>query len=254
LKKRLVELENMLLSRGYNKNMVKETTAKALSLDRTEVLKKVTKTKKERVVLAVTYHPKLPSASSIISKHWRTLSKDQKAKEIFPLSPMVAFKQPPNLTNKLVHEKLPNQGKTKKQVTCTKQCNKPCGICPYVLQSKEFISTSTKERFLMKGTFTCNTKGLIYLTTCSKCLIQYVGQTARRLLGRVKEHLNCICLQKRVTGVHYNSSGDNHYNFQVQVIEKVSPNTPNFRLEREDVWIKKAFYENTIRPKQTRLI
>jgi hypothetical protein len=61
----------MLLSRGYSKNIVKETTMKALSLNRTEILKKVTKTKKDRVVLAVTYHPKLPSVSSIMSKHYK---------------------------------------------------------------------------------------------------------------------------------------------------------------------------------------
>jgi hypothetical protein len=48
------------------------------------------------------------------------LSKDQKAKETFPLPPMVAFKQPPNLRNKLVHAKLPTQGKTKRQVKGTK--------------------------------------------------------------------------------------------------------------------------------------
>jgi hypothetical protein len=58
-------------------------------------------------------------------------------------------------------------------------------------------------------------------------------------VDRIKEHLNCICLQKEVAGVHYNSSGHNNYNLQVQVIEKVSPNTPNFRLEREDYWMKK---------------
>ena len=152
---------------------------------------------------------------------------------------MVAFKQPANLRNKLVRAKLPTQGREKRQAIGIKPCNKPCGICPYVLKSSEFISTGTKERFQIQGTFTCNTKGLIYLTTCSKCLIQYVGQTGRRLVDRIKEHLNCICLQKEVTGVHYNSSGHNHYNLQVQIIEKVSPNTPNYRLEREDYWIRK---------------
>jgi peptide-methionine (R)-S-oxide reductase len=185
LKKRLFELEEMLLSRGYSKNIVKETTLKALTLDRAEILKKVTKTKKDRVVLAVTYHPKLPSVSSIISKHYKTLSKDQKAKETFPLPPMVAFKQPPNLRNKLVHAKLPTKGKSKRQVNGIRPCNKPCGICPYVLQSNQFISTATKERFQIKGTFNCNTSGVIYLTTCSKCLIQYVGQTGRRLVDRI---------------------------------------------------------------------
>ena len=91
----------------------------------------------------------------------------------------------------------------------------------------------------MTGSYTCSTKGVIYLTTCSKCFKQFVGQTGRRLIDRIKEHLNCICLQKEVTGVHYNTVGHSHNNLQVQVIEKVSPNTPNYRLEREDLWIKR---------------
>jgi hypothetical protein len=55
----------------------------------------------------------------------------------------------------------------------------------------------------------------------------------------MKEHLNSICLQKEVTGIHYNSTGHNSSNFQVQIIERVSPNTPNYRLEREELWIKR---------------
>jgi hypothetical protein len=53
-------------------------------------------------------------------------------------------------------------------------------------------------------------------------------------MDRIKEHLNCICLQKEVTGIHYNSTGHNSTHFQVQVIEKGTPNTPNYRLEREE--------------------
>ena len=135
--------------------------------------------------------------------------------------------------------KIPKQTKQKRSMTGPKACNKPCGICPYILHSKEFLSTATGQKFEMTGQYTCNTKGVIYLTTCSKCLQQYVGQTGRRLVDRIKEHLNCICLQKEATGIHYTSNGHNHYNMQVQIIEKVSPNTPNYRLEREEMWIKK---------------
>ncbi len=39
--------------------------------------------------------------------------------------------------------KLPEQSKPKRSMTGTKPCNKPCGICPYVQQSKEFASTTT---------------------------------------------------------------------------------------------------------------
>ena len=114
-----------------------------------------------------------------------------------------------------------------------------CGICPYVLNSIEFISTSTNEKFNMKGTFTCDTKGVIYLSTCAKCKKQYVGQTGRKLSDRIKEHLNNICLKKESTGIHYTSNNHNHYDMQIQIVEKVSPNTPNYRLEREEFWIKR---------------
>jgi hypothetical protein len=206
LTKRFKELEEMLLSRQCNKNIVKEAIEKASKLKDTDIIKKVEKKSTNRVVLAVTYHHKLPSISNIIQKHWRTMTKDPITKEIFPLPPMIAFKQPPNLKNKLCKAKLPTlRQHQSRQMTGTKPCNKPCGICPYILKSKEFISTHTREKFNMTGTYTCSTKEVIYLTTCSKCMKQYVGQTGRRLADRIKEHLNFICLQKEVTGVHYNS-------------------------------------------------
>ena len=53
-----------------------------------------------------------------------------------------------------------------------------------------------------------------------------MSQTDRRLVDRIEGHLNCIRLQKDITGVQYTSNRYNHYNLQVQVIEKISPNTP----------------------------
>ena len=98
--KRLDELKEMLKSRKYNANIINSAITKAKNLERKEVLKKVIKRKNERTVLAVTYHPKLPSISAIIKKHYRTMTKDPSAKKMFPLPPMLAYKQPPNLRNK----------------------------------------------------------------------------------------------------------------------------------------------------------
>jgi group I intron endonuclease len=112
-------------------------------------------------------------------------------------------------------------------------------LCPYINTSKEIISAQTKEKFVINDLFNCNTKGVIYLTTCTKCNKQYVGQTGRKLKERMKEHLYNMYKKTEVTGIHYSLPGHSHWNFKVQVIEKVLPNTPNYRLEREDFWIKK---------------
>jgi hypothetical protein len=71
-----------------------------------------------------------------------------------------------------------------------------------------------------------------------KCTKQYVGQTGRMFGKRMMEHLNYIYHKKEATGVHFSSTNHNHNDFQVQIIEKVSPNTVNYRLEREEFWIK----------------
>ena len=65
----------------------------------------------DRVILAVTYNPKLPSVSNIIKKHWTTMIKDEKMREVFPKPPMVAYKQPPNLKRMLCHAKVPIEHK-----------------------------------------------------------------------------------------------------------------------------------------------
>jgi hypothetical protein len=104
---------------------------------------------------------------------------------------------------------------------------------------KTFNSNHTKETFEMTDAYNCSTKGIMYLTSCTHCGKQYVGQTGRKLKDRIKEHLNNMYHKKEVTGLHYTLPGHSHWNFKVQIIEKVTPNTPNYRLEREDFWKKK---------------
>ena len=49
----------------------------------------------------------------------------------------------------------------------------------------------------------------------------------------------------KIMGIHYNSPGHGLDNFSVQIIEKVTPNTPHMLLERESMWIMKF---NTVSP------
>jgi hypothetical protein len=48
-----------------------------------------------------------------------------------------------------------------------------------------------------------------------------------------------ICTKIEVTGKHCSLPGHSHWNFKVQIIEKVQPNTLYYRLEIEAFWIKK---------------
>ena len=120
-----------------------------------------------------------------------------------------------------------------------RKCGKPCPIDIHVLPSKKVTSTLTGETHTIQGEYHCFTTGVIYLTTCAKCKKQYIGQTGRTLHHRIREHMYNITKGTEVSGIHYKSRGHTHLDMQVQIIEKVIPNTESFRLIREEFWIKK---------------
>ena len=108
-----------------------------------------------------------------------------------------------------------------------------------MLPSKKVNSSQTGETFVIKGNFNCFTEGVIYVTTCDICKKQYIGQTGRSLHTRIREHMYDLKKGKNVSGIHYSLRGHTHEDMKVQIIEKVTPNTDHYRLEREEYWIRK---------------
>ena len=236
---RFDELRDMLLSRGYNKNIIKAAINKASKIVRKEALKRVEKVKTERSVFAITYNPMLPSVTRVVGKHWNFMTKNKHIKEIFPSPPMVAYKQPPNLKNMLCRAKLPTikLGNESRKMIGMKRCPVSCNVCIYYDFSKT-IKSKTGDIFQMTGQYGCQTKSIVYLATCTKCKIQYVGQSGRRFYDRIMEHLRYIKKGTMSLGEHFSGKCDSKY-LLVKVIEKVTPDSEHLRLQREKHWIER---------------
>ena len=86
---RLDELKSLLLSRNYKPGIINAAMEKAKSIPRSEALTRVEKSAAtRRPVFVLHYDPRLPSVTSIVRKHWRTMvSTDPHLKEVFPLPP-----------------------------------------------------------------------------------------------------------------------------------------------------------------------
>ena len=69
--------------------------------------------------------------------------------------------------------------------------------------------------------------------------LKYIGQTGRTFHDRIREHMYDIKKGKKMSGIHYSQEGHTHWDFQVQIIEKVTPNSELLRLDREEFWIRK---------------
>ena len=121
-----------------------------------------------------------------------------------------------------------------------------CQCCKRVLNANTFVNCATTGwcyEAVQRNVATqlnCATQGVVYVITCAKCNIQYVGQTSTKLSTRMSEHVRKIVKNDTATYVikHFNSAGHCvDRDFRVQIIEYVG-NDRQRLLERELFWIK----------------
>ena len=239
--RRLDELKCFLLGRNYSPAVIEAALTKAKLVDRNTALKRVLKDKdQDRVVFALTFDPRLPSISSIIHRHWRSMTLDPWMHEVFPAPPMVAFRRPTNLREKLVTAKLPPTGRPKRKVKGMKKCGRNCPSCPYIKEDKIVKASKGGKTVEINSECNCKSENIIYIITCKKCTMQYIGKTERSLDERVREHCSYIRNQHlhQPTGHHFNLPGHQLSDLQVSVLEKVFSKGRKLIEIRESLYIR----------------
>ena len=123
-------------------------------------------------------------------------------------------------------------------------CGGPgCKTCPSFTSNPVFKSSVTGARFIMttEEQFTCKTKRVIYLITCSTCDIQYVGLTITPLHMRMNKHRFTVndFLNNLYIKQHYSLDGHCFSNAHIQIIDYISEQDSKKSLELlESYWIK----------------
>ena len=211
---RLSELQGLLTERNYKPGIIISAINKARLIPRTKALQHVAKPASDtRPALVIAFHSRLPDIPSIINKHWRAMtSMDPYLHEVFPDPPLVSYKRQRNINDFLikakVHPKLSHHQKRKCEGM--RKCNKPCVICPYIMEGK-------------------------------------VIKSSNFLTSRIQQHLGYIRNYNlsQPTGHHFNLPGHNISNVKVTILEKVKKRETNYRKEREHYLIKKfnTFYK-----------
>lgn len=79
---------------------------------------------------------------------------------------------------------------------CVTTCGSRCETCLCMKTGNSFKSTNTGQEYQLHFNLDCTSTGIIYLITCKRCGIQYVGQTSRSLRERMWKYRN------RITALH----------------------------------------------------
>ena len=103
-----------------------------------------------------------------------------------------------------------------------------CTYCPLLKKLDNikcnFTEKSYKPKDLPKHV-TCELSNAIYLITCTKCCIYYVGETYRALRKRMYEHKASVLKDGPITPVsrHFKNDGHSHKHMQFSVLEWCTP-------------------------------
>ena len=221
--------------------MINAAIERAKSITRIEALSRVEVAR--RPVFVVHYDPRLPSIINIVKKHWRTMtSTDPHLKEVYPLPPLVAYKRPPNIKDKVIRAKVPPMAPRRPVRTQPgmKKCN-DCNICPFIYTCSTIKSTSNNLTVDINTSVNCKSTNIVYCITCIKCKMQYVGESERSLKERFNEHRGYVMNKhlSKSTGCHFNLPGHKVSDMRVAIIEKVHDSDPLVRKQREELFIQK---------------
>ena len=115
--------------------------------------------------------------------------------------------------------------------------NVKCKACSYVVETSIFSSSHNDRTFKLHDKFSCHSSNIVYLVTCKKCNMQYVGETGRSLRDRITDHVSCIRLKKPTPiGLHFNQAGHSLKHFTILAIEQFDDNSEAIRHMKESTW------------------
>ena len=254
LDKRFHEYQLYLTQQGYNKSMVEKQFQKANLISRTELLKpRVAKNKRKVVPLVVDYNPNLPNIHGIIKENFHFLNSSENLRKIFPENSVItAFRRPKNLKEILAPSKLRLVGDTsapipsdKSNVGCFK-CSRKCDLCRnYLVQSNAFTSFRTKKKYFINQQLNCQSKNVVYLISCNKCSLQYIGSTSNEFKVRFRNHKSAMLTKKKTceVAIHFNEISHQLSDFSFICLESIhnTENTDQILLNREAYWSSQLF-------------
>ena len=113
-------------------------------------------------------------------------------------------------------------------------CSKTCGHF-----TQTVTSTTTGEKITLQQCTTCQTSNVKYLTKCSKCNNQYIGETRNPIHRRANQHHSDINDgHKNIPTVrHLKNCGVKYRYLKLTVIEKVRNPNQDIRRARKNYWI-----------------
>jgi hypothetical protein len=126
------------------------------------------------------------------------------------------------------------------QPTVSKCNSKRCLCCDFIVTGSSFHDRKRSVDLNITNSFNCNSTNVIYLISCKKCAVQYIGQTGRTLRDRLNNHRSTIITRKKTAiAIHFNEPFHCLNDLTIMPIHSLEGMAINARLELENSYMIK---------------
>ena len=141
----------------------------------------------KRVPLVITCHPRLPNIGEILHGLHPVLQSSKRCAKAISEVRMVAQRKPKSLRDIIVRAEIKNQIVNK---GCHKCGSVRCKVYDYITghEDTKFTSKVTGWEYVINYELNCNSENVVYLLSCKRCAMQYVGSTTNRFRTRFNNH------------------------------------------------------------------
>lgn len=184
------------------------------------------------------YNPNLPNINYIIRKHRHLLESNTKLKELFPKNSIIpAYRRSKNLKAILAPSKYQTRNihtTNPLEAGCYKCDKGRCDLCKNFVESRNFYSFRTGKSYIVRPNLTCSSKNVIYLVSCKKCQLQYIGSTTTEFKVRFRNHKSSMITNKKSceVAVHFNSTSHSLQDFSFQCIDQINDTNRQDDIDR----------------------
>ena len=187
----------------------------------------------DRVPLVCEWNERLPNLDGLIQQFLPVLQSNENLSTCFSAPPSLSYRRPRNLRDLLVHTTCKNTDHRVHSAAGSYKCEHArCMTCATIVNPTR-IELKSESRPI-HGHFTCETRALVYLITCSSCNAVYVDETGQKLRERLNGHrVDIRNGNDTPVGVHFCQPG---HELRVSGLELTSKNATS-RKVRERSWI-----------------
>ena len=225
--------QEYLINRGYNPRKVQQQFNKVTSIPRENLLTPKIREKNVLFPLVTDFNPRLPNIGKIISSHTRLIYNSPSLAKILPKGSIIPSCRRTKNIKEIERSNNITSETVLKQAGCFK-CKGKCDLCRNFLKETEiFTSARTNRIYPIRQHLNCKSKNVIFLVTCKKCSVQYIGSTSNEFKVRFRNHKSTMLTKKNTceVAIHFNKEKHVISDFEFVIVEQICNLSDNYSVD-----------------------